>query len=109
MKILLDENIPRKVKFRLSEFDVSTVQEMGWAGLNNGKLLKQLLEADFAVLITLDKGFKYQQNFGRYTIPVISINSGSGTYEHILPLLDKVKELLHSNQLKNGVNTIVED
>lgn len=106
MKVLLDENIPKKVKFRLSEFDVNTVQEMGWSGLSNGKLLEQIIIADFDVLITLDKGFKYQQNFERYTIPVISLASKKGTYEHILPLIKKVKELLKVNQLKNGVTVV---
>jgi len=39
MKILLDENIPKNLKKDLSQFDVITVQEMGWNGLQNGALL----------------------------------------------------------------------
>ncbi len=36
MKILLDESVPRLIKLRLPQLDISTVQEMGWAGLRNG-------------------------------------------------------------------------
>lgn len=33
MKILLDESVPRLLKLRLPQLNISTVQEMGWAGL----------------------------------------------------------------------------
>ena len=32
MKILLDECLPRKLKYELPGHDVLTVSEMGWAG-----------------------------------------------------------------------------
>ncbi|CAN5252494.1 hypothetical protein BH09BAC5_BH09BAC5_06050 [soil metagenome] len=31
MKLLLDENVPRKLKFEIPGHEVFTVQEMGWA------------------------------------------------------------------------------
>ncbi len=38
MKVLLDENIPRKLKYRFSEeFEIITVPEMGWSGIKNGR------------------------------------------------------------------------
>lgn len=43
IKILLDECLPKKLKFRIdeldSEFTTKTTPEMGWASLTNGKLL----------------------------------------------------------------------
>ncbi len=40
MKILLDENIPAKVKFDFGEeYDVFTVRDMSWLGKKNGELL----------------------------------------------------------------------
>ncbi len=39
MNILLDECTPRILKKRLPGRDISTVQEMGWAGVKNGELL----------------------------------------------------------------------
>lgn len=62
MKVLLDENIPRKFKFRFSEYEVFTVQEMGWNGKKNGDLLKLMLKDAFHVLLTVDKNLAYQQN-----------------------------------------------
>ncbi|MEO9886964.1 MAG: DUF5615 family PIN-like protein [Balneola sp.] len=58
MKVLLDENIPKKLKTELSEYNVSTVQEMGWNGVQNGKLLDLLKEYNFDLLITADKNMK---------------------------------------------------
>ena len=37
-RVLLDENIPRKLKFRLStDVEVATVTECDWDGIKNGK------------------------------------------------------------------------
>ena len=30
MKLLLDENLPKKLKLDLSEFDIYTVRDKGW-------------------------------------------------------------------------------
>ena len=45
MKIIIDECVPHIVKKRLPEREIKTVQEMGWAGIKNGELLK-LVEAE---------------------------------------------------------------
>ena len=45
MKILLDECLPKKLKWELSQYNVVTVPEMGWAGVKNGELLRLMLEA----------------------------------------------------------------
>jgi hypothetical protein len=39
MKILIDECLPRKLKNALSNHDVQTVPQAGWAGEKNGELL----------------------------------------------------------------------
>ncbi len=56
MKIIIDECVPHIVKQRLPHRQIKTVQEMGWAGVKNGELLK-LVEAEFEVFITSDKIF----------------------------------------------------
>lgn len=55
MRVLLDENLPRKFKFRLSEYEVYTVQEKGWNGKKNGELLNLMLADKITVLLTVDK------------------------------------------------------
>ncbi len=39
MRILLDEDLPRRLGSLLVGHDVSTVPRCGWAGVKNGKLL----------------------------------------------------------------------
>ena len=62
MKVLLDENIPHKLRALLSSHEVATVAYMGWVGTKNGKLLTVAEAAGFDVLITSDQGIPYEQN-----------------------------------------------
>jgi hypothetical protein len=39
--VILDENIPRKLKAHLSGHRVVTVPENGWGGIKNGRLLRK--------------------------------------------------------------------
>lgn len=64
IKILLDECLPKKLKYRIEELDpdffVNTVPEMGWAGKKDGRLLTEA-EKDFDVFITSDRNLSFQQ------------------------------------------------
>jgi predicted nuclease of predicted toxin-antitoxin system len=65
MKILLDECTPNVLRRQLPNLKILTVQELGWSGISNGKLLA-LAEEQFDVFITTDQNLKHQQNlFGR--------------------------------------------
>jgi predicted nuclease of predicted toxin-antitoxin system len=70
MRVLLDECTPLIVKKRLPTHNISTVQEMGWAGLKNGELLT-LAESLFEVFITTDKNLRHQQNLSGRKLAVI--------------------------------------
>jgi len=94
MKILLDENIPKNLKKDLSQFDVITVQEMGWNGLQNGALLNNMLENKIDILIAADKNLQNQQNFKKYPIPVILLDVLKLTYPDIQSMIPKLLELL---------------
>jgi predicted nuclease of predicted toxin-antitoxin system len=72
MKILLDECTPHVLKRLLTEFDVTTVQELGWAGIKNGALL-QLAEKQFDILITSDQNMKYQQNLANRQLAIVQL------------------------------------
>lgn len=52
MKVLLDEDVPRRLGRELVGHEVSTVQGMGWASVKNGILFGLAAAADFEVLIT---------------------------------------------------------
>lgn len=74
MRVLIDECLPRQLKGWLARyFDTSTVQEMGWANVKNGKLLLAANENGFDVLVTADKNMHYQQNFDGLQISSVVI------------------------------------
>ena len=74
MKILLDESVPRLLKLRLPQLNISTVQEMGWAGVQNGELLRRADEL-FDVLITADRNLRYQQNLSGRKLAILVLPS----------------------------------
>jgi hypothetical protein len=41
VRVLLDENLPHDLIAALSNHHISTVQGMGWAGAENGELLRR--------------------------------------------------------------------
>lgn len=67
MKLLLDENMPEKIRQIMdSSHEVYTVRYMGWSGLKNGQLLKAMVEAGFEGLVTMDKALPSQHNMKKY-------------------------------------------
>lgn len=70
MRILFDEGMPRALKDRLTEHQVSTVQALGWSGLTNGELLKRA-EKRFDVMLITDQNLRHQQNLKRFDISII--------------------------------------
>ena len=74
MKILLDESVPRLLKLRLPELNISTVQEMGWTGVQNGELLRRA-EEHFDVLITADRNLRYQQKLSGRKLAILVLPS----------------------------------
>lgn len=72
MKILLDECTPHVLKQRLPGFQMTTVQELGWAGITNGELLA-LAKEQFDVFITTDKNLRFQQNLSEMRMAIIEL------------------------------------
>lgn len=107
MKVLLDENLPKKLKLDLQEFEVFTVRDKDWNGKKNGELLSLLLLDNFDVLITFDKNLQYQQNFKKYSIPVIVLNATDNTHITLVKLIPQIKTMLKS-ELKSGPIEITE-
>ncbi len=101
MRVLLDENLNwRLVRYFDTDYHVTTVDWQGWKGKRNGELLEQAAET-FDVLVTMDKGFEYQQNISKYAIGVVIISTGknrSNRLEHIQPLMPKVNQVLRDVQ-----------
>lgn len=101
MRVLLDENLDwRLARDFDADCQVETVNRQRWKGKRNGELLEQAAET-FDVLVTMDKGFEYQQNISKYAIGVIIISTGknrSNRLEHIQPAMLKVNQVLRHVQ-----------
>jgi predicted nuclease of predicted toxin-antitoxin system len=97
MKLLLDENLPKRLKQEFKEQEVYTVAEKGWSGISNGELLALLIENNFDALITFDKNLQYQQNFSKYPVIVIVLNAPDNTYLTLKQLVHKVEEVLKTD------------
>jgi predicted nuclease of predicted toxin-antitoxin system len=97
MRILLDESLPVELKFELSGYDVSTVQEMGWSGLKNGELLMRASNR-FEILITADRNIRYQQNLNKLQVAVVVLVAKSNRIEQLRTLLPELRDVLSSLQ-----------
>jgi len=62
MLILFEHGTPRGIIRALSEHTVVTAQSKGWDRLKNGALLNAAEEAGIDVLLSTDRGIRYQQN-----------------------------------------------
>ena len=87
MKILLDECIPRKLKFSLPRHECQTVPEAGLAGKKNGSLLDLAESAGFEIFVTMDKGLEYEQNLAGRSIAILILRARSNRLADLLPLV----------------------
>lgn len=89
LRVLLDENLSTKLKYRFFHDDwfVSIVRDENWLGKKNGQPLKLMLENDFKVLITNDKSLIYQQNQQNTPIVILQLNAPSNRYDDLLVLV----------------------
>lgn len=89
MRILLDEDLPRRFATLLVGHEVFTVQRRGWAGIKNGRLLG-LAGAEFDVFVTMAGNLEFQQNLASLPIAVLVIEAVSNRMEHLTPLVPNV-------------------
>ena len=95
-KVLLDENLPVKIKYRLQDVcEIYTVTDKNWNALENGDLIDVMQQDSFDYLITSDKNLQYQQNLAKYSIGFIVLNIKDNNYETVLPMLEKIKLILN--------------
>ena len=95
MKVLLDECLPRKLKFEIDADFVQTVPEAGWASKQNGELLK-LAEQNFDALVTNDQNMEHQQAISGFDLAFIVLVGPSNDILDLLPLIPEVNKILLS-------------
>ena len=106
MKLLLDENLPKRLKLDFDEHEIYTVRDKNWNGIKNGELLKLLIEDEFDALLTFDKNLQHQQNFQKYTIAVLVLSAHINSYEELTKLTPQVKIFLSNEPLPAGAVVI---
>lgn len=107
MKLLLDENLSAALKEYLLDHEVTTVVEEGWKGFKNGNLLRLMIASEFDALITLDRQFRYQQNFEKHPIPVIILRAGGNDHNLLRKLMPQLNKLLRRRRLKPGAHELI--
>jgi predicted nuclease of predicted toxin-antitoxin system len=96
MKLLLDENLPHKLRTEIVGHDVFTVAFMGWSGVENGELLAKAAADGFDALITTDRGLEYEQRQGALPLSVVILVVRSNTIEEIRPLYSALDSALQA-------------
>ena len=86
-RVLLDESVPHDLLLHLAPLDVVTVQQLGWAGMKNGVLLRAAREAGIRVLVTVDRRIEYQQNIPKSGLALVVLKARSARMPDILPLV----------------------
>ena len=94
MRVLLDEQLPRRLSRELVGHEVRTVQQVGWAGLRNGELLRRAAEAGFEVFLTADRNLQFQQNISQTRLGVVALVAPSNKLEDLLPLMPRALEAI---------------
>jgi predicted nuclease of predicted toxin-antitoxin system len=97
MRLLLDECVPRKLKFMFANrgHECETVRDAGLSSKTNGELLT-LAEGRFDVLITIDKNIRYQQNLTGRDIAILILRAHSNDISDISPLVPDALAALES-------------
>ena len=98
MRVLLDEQLPRRLVRELTGHDVRTVQQQGWAGFQNGEILRRAADEGFQVFLTGDRNLQFQQNLVRARIDVVILVAPSNKIEDLLPLVPRAIEAINASK-----------
>ena len=102
MRILIDENLPRKLAGHLQGYTCRTVSECGWSGAKNGTLLA-LADPMFDVLLTLDKNLAYQQDLKTVRIAVLIPRARSNRMQDLVAIIPECLATLERIQPRQVV------
>jgi len=75
VKVLLDENLPHRLRSNLGDHEVYTARYKGWAGLKNGELLTAAEADGFEVFLTGDQTLFYEQHLAVRRIALVVLSS----------------------------------
>lgn len=97
MRVLLDECVPKRLKRELLDHEVSTVVEMGWSGVKNGKLLS-LAAGKFDCFLTVDAKIENEQHLPSIPVAILLVRAVSNDPDTLLVLVPKIRQALEEIQ-----------
>jgi len=92
VKILLDECIDRRLAKEIEGHEVVTVPQAGWAGIQNGELLR-LAQVQFEVFVTVDRNLSFQQHLPQFTIAVIVLQASTNRLKDLRLLVPQLQRM----------------
>jgi predicted nuclease of predicted toxin-antitoxin system len=75
VRVLLDENLPQKLRVLLTSHRVETVRYNGWDGFKNGELLATAEADGVEVLVTGDQNMLDQQSMVGRKIAIVTLST----------------------------------
>jgi hypothetical protein len=82
MRILLDECMPARLRRDLPAHEVQTLPQAGWAGIQNGNLLKLISDSGkFDIFLTMDKNLPHEQKVKDLLFAVVVLRAKSNRFE----------------------------
>ncbi len=95
MKVLLDEQLPVKLKHRFHpSLVVSTVRDMKWLGMKDQELFLKIRDEKVDAFITNDQNLKYQINKKQLYFSLIDLDYPSNRYEDLISIIPSLNSAL---------------
>jgi len=76
----------RRLAQEIDGHEVVTVPQTGWAGIQNGELLRRVQEQS-DVFVTVDRNLSFQQHLPQFNIAVIVLQAPSNRLKDLRPLM----------------------
>ena len=96
MRVLLDHNVPRRLRHQLPGHDVRTTREMARERLRNGVLLASAAQGGFDAFVTLDKKIEHEQNLTTLPVMVVVLDAVKNTLPALAQFVPPLTTLLAS-------------
>jgi predicted nuclease of predicted toxin-antitoxin system len=98
MRILIDECLDWWLCRSLPGHVCTSVQKMGWSGVQNGELLGKA-NAEFDVFITGDRNLAFQQITSTYNLTIVVLHADNIQLPATRALMSQVGEVLKTSKL----------
>lgn len=88
MKVLVDNNLDRRLIKLLQGHEVAHARDQGWAELANGEHLAQAELSGFDVMLTGDRKMRWQQNLNGRKLTLVVFDTLFIDFRSIAPLVE---------------------